>query len=204
MAECTQQLNPGEGFLLLSCSVWGWINWAPAELFSDLVPLIFQFQCDLLSHNQSETINRKLVFFSVDIAVCSCAVMQMSSNTSCCDLFAAWYKRKKKNSHSSQKSWCDSRATLANHNHSLSVYQTTHGRLWLLNKKKLQNHSYQFEFETCHISGEKSCTSFPFSSCRWRCKWGFQEASTWHMCVFDSGGRDGRSLMKAWATRRQS
>ena len=71
-------------------------------------------------------------------------------------------KKKKKNSHSSQKSWCDSRATLANHNHSLSVYQTTHGQLWLLNKKNFKITAINLNLRPVTYQVKSPVLLFPF------------------------------------------
>lgn len=125
--------------------------------------------------------------------------MQMSSNTSCYDLFAAWHERKKLPQFSEVLVWFKGtwlrRSEPSNHSHSLSVYQTTHGWLWLLKKTtSLQNHTsqFRFEFETFQLSGEKSSNSLFFSFCRRLNKNNVNEVSgsfcLTHLCVWLWGG----------------
>lgn len=87
------------------------------------------------------------------------------------------------------------RSEPSNHSHSLSVYQTTHGWLWLLKKTtSLQNHTsqFRFEFETFQLSGEKSSNSLFFSFCRRLNKNNVNEVSgsfsLTHLCVWLWGG----------------
>lgn len=181
--------------------------------FSYLVPLIFQFQLDLSllsyypTHNPRQSIESQSFFWTRHTYCLQRRHRSVLLRSNADELqhivlrlVCRLTRKKKKLPQFSEVlvwfkgTWLQ-RSEPSNHSHSLSVYQTTHGWLWLLKKTtSLQNHTsqFRFEFETFQLSGEKSSNSLFFSFCRRLNKNNVNEVSgsfcLTHLCVWLWGG----------------